>query len=116
MVIFYSVVRRSKHYVRVQNRSRNAVRVRAWAETMLYRLDLGVTGEIREAYHGGHDGQDAIAHERVRMRRVEACPSRATRESAVRKIFGCSRCAFKSTRKALSKFCCPHTNVATMHL
>ena len=78
-----------KAYVCVRESSWNAMRVRAWAETLLYRSWLhGVTDVISGRsrvrthmdQHDGHDGNDAVAHERVEEARIDACPLRGARE------------------------------------
>ena len=76
---------RLKTYVRVQESSRNAMRVRAWAETLVIQGVLfGVTtvikhgrhGDTRTVQHGRRDGIVDRKRERVETPRVEACPLR----------------------------------------
>ena len=82
-----------KTYVRVRASSSNAARVRAWAETVRYRIYiLGVTdmtctcavGAHREIVYGGRhagqDGQGGAKRKRVETPLVEPCALRGASE------------------------------------
>jgi len=90
-VRFYAL----KTYVRVRESSGNAMRVRAWRETVCFKdMILGVTDECMQSApgdwhggrHAGQDGQGAAAHEREEMPLVDACPLHGARERGQRDL------------------------------